>query len=354
MSIAAFTVICDRKTQSFQYGSGLKQLLHHKLHRLTLAFLLILFATGPALANEAITYTYDELGRLIRTSQTGTVNDGVVTDIEYDDAGNRTLYTVSGSPNGSVNPSAGKKVIVLPINGFLVLPIGNSQDSGATGEPGSGGGETPPSFAVSDAGAEEGGSLNFTVTKTGATSQTYWLNWTTADASAENGSDYTGNSDTLSFTGAETSKTIVIPTINDGTFEQTEVFYLNLTAASGGATISDPQGAGTISDNDTPNTPPVANGESGTVSCFARNYWVLGNDTDADGDALTLIGASGPMNPYVSNNYLYVGGTTNPGTYQINYTIRDIHNATDSATLTLTWVDNEVCPGGNNGGGPEQ
>lgn len=329
MDFAAFTVLRDGGTQQFQSGIIKKPPSHSKLLHLSLATSLALFAAAPVLASETVIYTYDELGRLVRTSQTGTVNNGIVTDIDYDAAGNRTDYDVSGS-NGS------------------------GTDGGVTGTPGSGGGETPPAFAVSNGAASEGAPLTFTVNKSAATTNTYTVSWTTANGSALNGSDYTGNSGSLAFTGAQTSKTIVIPTVNDSAFEQTEVFYLNLTAASGGATISDPQGAGTISDNDTPNTPPVANGESNTVSCFARSYWVLGNDTDADGDALTLVGASGPMNPYVSNNNLHVGGTTNPGTYQINYTIRDIHNATDSATLTLTWVDNEVCPGGNNGGGPEQ
>lgn len=329
MDFAAFTVLRDGGTQQFQTGIVKKLPPHSKLLRLSLAASLTFFAASSVLASETVIYTYDELGRLVRTSQTGSVNNGVVTDIDYDAAGNRTDYDVTGS-NGS------------------------GTDDGVTGTPGSGGGETPPAFAVSNGAASEGAPLTFTVNKSAATTNTYTVSWTTANGSALNGSDYTGNSGSLAFTGAQTSKTIVIPTVNDSAFEQTEVFYLNLTAASGGATISDPQGAGTISDNDTPNTPPVANNDVGVVSCSLRNFLVMSNDTDADGDALTLIGASGALNPYVSGNYLYVNGTTNPGTYQINYTIRDIHNATATATLTATWVTEESCPGGNNGGGPEQ
>ncbi len=353
MDLAAFTVLRNRDFQPFRIGIGKKTPLSKKLLCLPLAALLVLGTViSPASASETVTYKYDELGRLIQTSQTGTINDGVVTDIDYDAAGNRTLYTVSGSPNGSINPNAGKKIIVLPINGFLVLPIGNMQDSGATGEPGSGGGETPPSFAVSDASADEGGALSFTVTKTGATSQTYWVNWTTADGSAENGSDYTGNSGIMSFTEAETSKTIVIPTINNVFYEQSEEFYLDLTSASSGAPISVSQGKGTIYDDEVPNTTPVANPDYFVVSCSAISYPVLSNDTDADGDALTLVGVSGPLNPYISGNYVHVNGTTNPGTYQLYYSIRDSKGATASAGLTLTWVTGESCPGG--GGGPEQ
>ncbi|GAA0474997.1 hypothetical protein GCM10009096_15750 [Parasphingorhabdus litoris] len=352
MEIAVLTVLRGKKSQFSQSGAGHKSPLNHKIFRTSIVAFVALFTVAPATASETVTYTYDELGRLVRTSQTGSVNNGVVTDIDYDDAGNRTQYTVSGSPNGSINPNAGKKIIVLPINGFLVLPIGNMQDSGATGAPGSGGGGTPPSFAVSDASAEEGQSLSFTITKTGTTTQTYWLNWTTADDSAENGSDYTGNSGTLSFTAAETSKTIVIPTIDNVFYEQPEKFYFNLTAASSGATISGGQGMGTITDDEAPNTTPVANPDYFAVSCSAMHYPVLSNDTDADGDTLTLTGVSGPLTPYFSGNYVHVSGTTNPGTYQINYGIRDSKGATASALLTLTWVTSETCPGG--GGGPEQ
>lgn len=257
---------------------------------------------------------------------------------------------MSGSPNGIVNPNAGKKVIVLPINGFLVMPIGVSQDSGVTGAPGSGGGETPPSFSVSDASASEGSPLTFTVTKSAATTGTYVVNWSTANGSALHGSDYTGSSGVMSFTGAQTSQNIVIPSVDDNFFEQTEIFYLNLTAASAGATITDGQGVATISDNDTPNTPPVANNDVGIISCSTRNFLVMSNDTDADGDALTLVSVAGQLSPFISGNYVYVNGTTSPGTYQINYTIRDTQNATASATLTVTWQTEESCPGGGGGG----
>lgn len=285
-----------------------------------------LLVATPALASETVTYTYDELGRLVRTSQTGSVNNGVITDIDYDEAGNRTNYEVTGS-NGS---GAG---------------------SGSTGGNGAGGGETPPSFSVSDASAVEGGSLTFTITKNAVKNLSYSVNWTTANGSALNGSDYTGGNGNLVFTGAQTSRTVVIPTIDNNLYEQIETFYVNLTGASGGSTLSDPQGAGTISDDEVQNTAPVANNDSGLISCQANAYAVMSNDTDADGDALTLVSVSGPLNPYISGNYVWVSGTTTNSVYQINYSIKDIHNVTASAVLTLNWVTGPSCGGG---GGPEQ
>jgi len=276
-----------------------------------------------ALASETVIYTYDELGRLVRTSQTGTVNNGVVTDIDYDPAGNRTDYDVTGS-NGS------------------------GSDGGVTGGGGSGSGSAP-SFSINDASAVEGGSLIFTVSKSGSTSSSYSVNWSTANGSALSGSDYTGNSGILTFTSSQSSKTITIPTINNNLYEQTEVFYVNLTAASGGATITDSQGAGTISDDDPANTPPVANPDSFGVSCFGGTYNVTANDTDADGDAISMVSVSGPLGATVSGTTsIYVTGTNTPGTYTIYYTIQDIHGATASSNLTLTWAYNPACGGGGN------
>lgn len=51
---------------------------------------------GQALAGDTVTYIYDALGRLVATSTSGTVNNGLTTSASYDAAGNRSNYTVSG------------------------------------------------------------------------------------------------------------------------------------------------------------------------------------------------------------------------------------------------------------------
>jgi uncharacterized protein RhaS with RHS repeats len=57
-----------------------------------------------ALAAEAIVYSYDSNGRLVRSARTGSVNNGVTTIYAYDAADNRTNVTVTISPNGAVTP----------------------------------------------------------------------------------------------------------------------------------------------------------------------------------------------------------------------------------------------------------
>ena len=64
-----------------------------KLYGFT-ALLLCGVATA-AIAQDARTYTYDALGRLIEQESTGTPNNGEVHSICYDAAGNRTQYRTS-------------------------------------------------------------------------------------------------------------------------------------------------------------------------------------------------------------------------------------------------------------------
>lgn len=76
---------------------------------------------GQAQANEVTTYTYDALGRLTTSATTGTVNNGMNVSTAFDPAGNRTNYTVTGSTN--TPSSGGGGVIVLPLNGFTIIPL---------------------------------------------------------------------------------------------------------------------------------------------------------------------------------------------------------------------------------------
>lgn len=75
---------------------------------------------APAIAAETTTYTYDALGRLTGSSVSGGPSSGVATALQYDPAGNRGNYQVTGSANNSPPVAA---VIVVPLNGFTVIPI---------------------------------------------------------------------------------------------------------------------------------------------------------------------------------------------------------------------------------------
>jgi YD repeat-containing protein len=61
-------------------------------------FIAVLTAGAAATANETISYTYDARGRLVQVKHSGTVNNNVTANYQYDKADNRTNVNVA-SPN---------------------------------------------------------------------------------------------------------------------------------------------------------------------------------------------------------------------------------------------------------------
>jgi hypothetical protein len=90
----------------------------------------------------------------------------------------------------------------------------------------------------------------FTVTRTGETSTTVTVNYATANGTAVVDSDYIVANGTLTFDPGVETQSITVRVKGDRTPEEDEVFYVNLSDASSNATISDPQGEGTIVNDD--------------------------------------------------------------------------------------------------------
>jgi YD repeat-containing protein len=74
-----------------------------------------------AQAAETINYSYDALGRVKTATHVGGDNAGMAISYTYDAAGNRTQYQVTGSKNKGRPDGI---VIVVPLNGFTIIPIG--------------------------------------------------------------------------------------------------------------------------------------------------------------------------------------------------------------------------------------
>ena len=86
------------------------------------------------------------------------------------------------------------------------------------------------------------------------------------------------------------------------------------------------------------NQPPVANNDSAITPVDAPvNIVVLGNDTDVDGDALTVISTTQPTNGTVTINadatVTYTPDTNFYSTDTFEYTISDGNGGTDTATV---------------------
>jgi YD repeat-containing protein len=78
----------------------------------------------PAAAAETVTYSYDALGRLIKTVRIGGPASGVDASTQYDPAGNRTNVTVGGARSNI--PPTSSSVIVVPLDGFSIVAIGGA------------------------------------------------------------------------------------------------------------------------------------------------------------------------------------------------------------------------------------
>jgi YD repeat-containing protein len=170
-----------------------------------LCFASVMCVSTPSRAQETTTYTYDTLGRLTGS----TISDGTQVSTSFDPAGNRTNYSVNITPPAS------------------------------------------PSFSISAPSVvTEGNALVFTVTKTSSNAAAVSVNYATANGTATAGTDYTAASGTLTFAPAETVKTISVATTDDSAVESSETVLVNLSGATGGATIAAAQATGTINDND--------------------------------------------------------------------------------------------------------
>ena len=114
---------------------------------------------------------------------------------------------------------------------------------------------TPPApeVAFSEAAygvGEDGVEAIITVSRTGSTSGSATVDYTTADGSATAGLDYTAVSGTLVFADGETDQTFTVPILEDGLIESNETIDITLSGASGASLGGLSSAVLTISDND--------------------------------------------------------------------------------------------------------
>jgi hypothetical protein len=137
------------------------------------------------------------------------------------------------------------------------------------------------------------------------------ISYATADGTALAGTHYTATSGTLTFAPGETSKGILVPTLDDGTADPTRAFTLNLSNPTGGV-ITGSQGIGTILDD----TKFYVVNDSGNDQTYqyATNGTALGNNALGSGDtaprgvATTAAGTTEWIVDANKNVYVYSTG----------------------------------------------
>jgi large repetitive protein len=107
---------------------------------------------------------------------------------------------------------------------------------------------------ISDVSKKEGDSGTtayvFTVAVSGSPMSTVTVDWATGGGTASAVSDYVPANGTVSFAPGVTTKTVTIQVVGDTGPEPNETFFVNLSNPSPNAYIFDPQGVGTIVNDD--------------------------------------------------------------------------------------------------------
>ncbi len=158
--------------------------------------------------------------------------------------------------------------------------------------------------------SESDGNAMFTVTLTGAIQDALTVSYTTADVSAEAGSDYTSESGTVTFPAGSAdgaTRAITVAVSDDAVTEATETFDVNLSNILGGGdvTISDGTGTGTITDNDASSVSigDVTVNESDGSAVFTVTL------TGAIQDALSVDYTTGDITAVAGSDFTVATGT---------------------------------------------
>jgi CSLREA domain-containing protein len=177
-------------------------------------------------------------------------------------------------------PGTSSQSIVVPVNGDTVLEaseafqINLASATNATIADGEGTGtivndDNAPAVSIGDVTVDEGTSATMTVTLSGASGQTITVDYETVTGSAVS-ADYVTTSGQLTFAPGDTTKTLVVPTLDDSIDEESETFLINLSAPMN-ATVGDGQAIVTITDGDplpsmSIDNPSIVEGSSGSAN----------------------------------------------------------------------------------------
>ena len=289
---------------------------------------------------------------------TATVADGdyVAASNTLHFGANENTQTISVTINGDTKVEANETFNVDLSSATNGATISDSQGVGTiTNDDGA---AIAGSVSINDVTISEGNSgtkvATFTVTRSGGTAA-FDVNYATSDgtATAADG-DYVATSNTLHFGANENTQTISVTINGDTKVEANETFNVDLSSATNGATISDSQGVGTITNDDgaaiagsvSINDVTISEGNSGTkvatftvtrsggTAAFDVNYATSdGTATTADGD---YVATSNTLHFGANQNTQTISVTINGDTkVEANETFNvNLSNATNGATIS--------------------
>jgi hypothetical protein len=257
---------------------------------------------------------------------------------QYGNVGERTSYALTG-----LTPGATYYWSVQAIDSSFV-------GSGFATE---GSFTMAPVFAFSAASYsvdEADGTVTVTVKRTGLTTGTDTVHFATANGTATAGSDYTDETQTLTFDPGVPSRTIDIPITNDNSVEPSETVQLTLADASSPGTVASPSTATlTIADNDRSfafSSATYSVGEAGGSATVTINRTGLTTGSDwvhlasSNGSA-----TAGSDYTSISQDVFFSAGQSER-TVSIPITDDAVHEGNETVSLTLTGPSDGATLGG--------
>ena len=219
-----------------------------------------------------------------------------------------------------------------------------------------------PALTIADASTTESdGEITFTVRLNVASNLEVTVDWTTADGTATQGTDYAETTGTLSFDALETEQTITVPLLDDALDEADETFTIALSNPAN-ATLDEAEATGTIADNDAAPALTIADAEAaegdreitfavtlGAVSSFEITVdWTTADGTaTADADYTAADGrlTFAPGQTEATIAVVVFNDALDEGTETLTVALSNPTNATianDTATGTITDDDPSV------------
>ena len=282
---------------------------------------LVFPVTLSAAASGTVTVGYGSASGTATSGSDFTAASGTVTFSAGQTSQSVTVTTID---DAAVESS---ETMTVTLSGPSGATLGTSSATGTINDNDS---SSTANLAIDNASVTEGGTLTFTVTRSGVTTTAVSASYASASGTATSGSDFTAASGTVSFTAGQTSKTISVTTIDDASVESVETLTVALSNPSSGAAITTATGTGTINDNDTAlPTVSIANITNGS-------------EPGTNGALTVTQSAASGSNTVVSLSY--TGTATSGSDYSAPSSVT-IPAGSTSATVTLSVIDDSAVEG---------
>lgn len=269
--------------------------------------------------------------------------DVLQNDLDLDDD-LLTVVAVSQPGHGTVT-NEGARVIYAPTPGYtgvdsFTYTIADGVDGSATATVGITVNPARPQLSINDVTVSRGtGVALLTVTASRVAAVDLTVDYRTTDDSARAGQNYSATSGTAIIRAGNSTTTISVPILNDPAQGDTKRFFVFLSNPHN-ASVAHGQGLVTVTDTAVANQSPSAvDDQAMTTPGVAVTINVTANDSDADGDTLTVAILTQPVNgtATVSNNQiLYTPRTGFTGVDSFTYRVSDGKGGEATATVTVT------------------